>query len=431
MKHSIISLALLLIAVNAQSAKVPLEYKNKVYEEAIQTVILQKTGTEERIPLVSLSNPLAALTLKFDELRPENDYYQYKYIHCSADWNPSDIHVFDYIEGMQSENIDNYGFSQNTYFQYTNYSVTFPTEYMRPKLSGNYLLVVFRNYNEEDIILSQRFMVVNDIFKIDAKVERSSEVEYRFKKQEIDFTVTYDNYEIPNPMSDINAVILQNTNWTTANFNIKPRFINNGVLDFNYNNEVNNFWGANEFRYFDIRSLRTMSPSVNHKYIDEYNRPVAELFREKTRATDPYLEYSDYNGKIVFDNKDAGSRDPNISSDYVNVKFYYVNPGGELNNPLYIFGELTNWELKNDFKMVYDKSKNLYYCEATLKQGYYSYWYVTPSSNTLIPIDLTLTEGNFYQTENDYNILIYHKNQFLRYDELLGYTKISSAGEQK
>ncbi|MCZ2129556.1 MAG: DUF5103 domain-containing protein [Bacteroidia bacterium] len=430
MKYTLLLLTLIVCCSKVQSAKLPLEYKNKTYEEAIMTVILQKTGTEERIPLVSMSNPIGALTLRFDELRPENDYYQYKYIHCSANWTPSELHTFDYIDGAQSENIDNYGFSQNTYFQYTSYSLTFPTENMRLKLSGNYLLVVYRNYDENDIILTQRFMVVNDIANIDAIVERSSEVEYRMKKQEIDFTVKYDNYEIPNPMTDINAVILQNTNWTTAIYGLKPRFVNNGVLDYNYNAE-NNFWGANEFRYFDIRSLRTMSPSVQRKYIDEYNRPVAELYKEKTRATDPYLEYLDYNGKIVLDNKDGSGRDPNISSDYVQVKFYYINPGGELNTPLYIFGELTNWELKDDYKLVYDKSKNLYYCEATLKQGYYSYWYVTPSANASETINLSLTEGNYYQTENTYTILIYHKNQFLRYDELIGYTQLSSSGKQK
>lgn len=421
---------LILKLANTQAAKVPLEYKNKVYEEAIQTVILQQTNSEERIPIVKLSSPMGALTLRFDDLRSENDFYQYKFIHCSANWEPSDIHYFNYINGNQFGNIESFSFSQNTYINYIHYSLTFPTQEMLPKVSGNYLLVVFRNYDENDIILTQRFLVLDEIFTIDAKVERSSDVENRLKKQQINFTVSFDNYEIPNPMIDVNAVILQNTNWTTAIYGLKPRFVNAGKLDYNYTSE-NNFWGGNEFRYFDIRSMRTMSPSVSRKFFDEYNRPVAQLFKEKTRIATPYLQYIDYNGKVVLDNKDAGTRDPNISSDYVKVEFYYINPSGKLDEPIYIFGELTNWEMKDDFKMVYDEVRNLYYCEAMLKQGYYSYWFVTPSKENNKSINLSLTENNFYQTENDYNILIYHKNQFLRYDELIGYSRLSSAGDQK
>jgi len=411
------------------AAKVPLEYKNKIYEESIHSVITQQTNSEERLPLVKL-NSHGGLTLRFDELRPENDYYQYKFIHCSANWTKSPIQVFDYISGNQFDNIEEFSFSQNTYFQYTHYSLVFPNKNMTPKLSGNYLLVIYRNFDEEDIILSQRFMVIDDVFVIEGYVDRSSKIENRFKSQEVDFTVKYENYEIPNPMIDVNAVILQNVNWNTAIYGLKPRFINRGVFNYNYDGE-NNFWGGNEFRFFDIRSMRNMSQGVKRKYFDEYNRPTAELFREKSRAGQTYLQYIDYNGKMVLDNRDGGTRNANLSSDYVKVEFYYTNPSGELDRPIYIFGELSGWELKDDFRMVYDKTKGGYYCEALLKQGYYSYWYVTPDEKDPTKPDLSLTEGNHFQTENDYHILMYHKNQFLHYDELLGSARLSSAGDQK
>lgn len=415
-------------ATQIHAAKVPIRYTNHVYEEAIQSVILQQKGSEERLPVIGL-NQTGGLTLRFDELRPDNDFYQYRFIHCSSQWTPSPLQVFDYIDGNQFANIENISFSQNTYLQYTHYSLDFPTKEMRPKLSGNYLLVVYRNFDEEDIILTRRFMVLNEVMLIEGYVDRSSDVPFRFQKQEVDFTVSFENYEIPNPMLDVNAVILQNVNWNTAVYGLKPRFINRGVFNFNYDKE-NNFWAGNEFRFFDIRSLRTMSPGVSKKFFDEYNRPVAQLFREKTRVGEPYLQYLDYNGKMVFDNRDGGQRNANQSSDYVKVEFFYINPGGELKEPLYIFGELSNWELKEEFKMHYDKSRNAYYGEAMLKQGYYSYWYVTPDAKDASKPDLGLTEGNHFQTENDYHILIYHKNQFLQYDELLGVSRLSSAGNQ-
>jgi hypothetical protein len=428
--HTLLSIVFMfLLNTNIFGAKLPIEYKNKIYEEAIHTVILQQNGSEERFAVVGLGKT-GQLFLRFDELRPENDYYQYKYIHCTYDWKPSGLQFFDFIEGSPFGNVEDFEFSQNTYFRYTHYRLSFPQRDMLPKISGNYLLVVYRNFDEDDIILTQRFMVVNEVFKIEGYVDRSNQVQYRFQKQEIDFKVQTDNYEIPNPMMDINAVILQNVNWNTAIMGLKPRFINRGVFDFNYDKE-NNFWGGNEFRMFDIRSLRTMSPGVERKFFDEENRPVARLFKERSRATEPYLQYLDYNGKMVLDNRDGGGRDPNVSSDYVKVEFKYINPGGELPQPIYIYGELSNWELNDDFRMFYDPKTNAYYCDALLKQGYYSYWYVIPDKEDETKPDLRLTEGNHFQTENDYHVMIYHRNQFLRYDELLGTARLSSAGQQK
>jgi hypothetical protein len=414
---------------HSYAIEVELEYKNKIYEEAIHTVLLQQNGSEERLPLIKL-NQTNGLLLRFDELRPDNDYYQYRYIHCNAQWEPSPLQPFDYIEGELFGSIDEFEFSQNTYFQYTHYNLIFPNNRMMPKLSGNYLLVVYRNFDEADIILSQRFMVIDDVFTIEGYIERASNVAFRFQKHEVDFTVITDNYEIPNPMLDIQAVILQNINWNTAIYGLKPRFVNRGVLNYNYDVE-NNFWAGNEFRFFDIRSLRTMSPGVQKKFFDEQNKPVAKLFTEKTRLGQPYLQYIDYNGKMVLDNRDGASRNPNISSDYVKVEFSFLNPGGEYKKPVYIYGELTNWELNDDFRMLYDPETNRYYADLILKQGYYSYWYVLPDDKDESQPDLSLTEGNHFQTENDYHVLIYHRNQFLRYDELLGVNRFSSAGDQK
>lgn len=411
------------------AAKVPLKYDNAVYEDAIYSVLLQQNGSEERLPMVSLGQS-NSLLLRFDELRSENDYYQYRFIHCSQNWEPSDLQALDYIEGNFYENLETFSFSQNTYFQYTHYQILFPPRTMKPKLSGNYLLVVYRNFDESDIILSRKFVVIDEKVVVEGSISQSSQVEFRFTKQEVDFVVKYENVEIPNPLLDVHAVILQNVNWNTAIYNLKPRFLNRGVMDFNYDKE-NNFWGVNEFRFFDLRSLRNASPGVRSKYFDEMKRPVAELFLQRSRKGQTYLFDRDFNGKMVLENNDGSGRDPNISSDYVKVEFHYKSHYGELEKPIYVFGELTDWKIKEEFQLQYDKSSDKYYCEALLKQGYYSYWYVTPEEDKPMFPNLADTEGSHFQTENDYHVLIYHKNQFLKYDELIGVARFSSAGAQK
>ena len=57
-----------------------------------------------------------------------------------------------------------------------------------------------------------------------------------------------------------------------------------------------------------------------------------------------------------------------------------------------------------------------------LKQGYYSYRYLTLNGDNIIkPVN---TEGNFFQTENDYQALIYFRGIGERTDRLVGYKSI-------
>ena len=62
-----------------------------------------------------------------------------------------------------------------------------------------------------------------------------------------------------------------------------------------------------------------------------------------------------------------------------------------------------------------------------LKQGYYSYNFVTKDErNRQAKPDFSLTEGNYWETENDYTILFYYRSFSGRYDELIGISSINS-----
>src|SRR5690606_2745286 len=73
---------------NLMVAYLPIEYTNNIYESSIKTVLLTQSGSYERFPAIDL-NSNQQLNLQFDELMPENDNYQYTFIHCSADWQLS------------------------------------------------------------------------------------------------------------------------------------------------------------------------------------------------------------------------------------------------------------------------------------------------------------------------------------------------------
>jgi thiamine pyrophosphokinase len=62
-----------------------------------------------------------------------------------------------------------------------------------------------------------------------------------------------------------------------------------------------------------------------------------------------------------------------------------------------------------------------------LKQAYYSYMYVTKDVGAKDAAPSTdLTEGNYWETENNYLVLVYYRAMGDRYDQLVGLVMLNS-----
>ena len=59
-----------------------------------------------------------------------------------------------------------------------------------------------------------------------------------------------------------------------------------------------------------------------------------------------------------------------------------------------------------------------------LKQGYYNYTYIAVDKNN--PLQRRDLEGDYWETENSYTILMYYKSFTDRADQLIGIGKINS-----
>jgi hypothetical protein len=388
-------------------------YDNTCYDDKIATVILQKNiDIYDPVPIINLGSS-EALKLSFDMLDPQNEFLNYSLVHCDRNWMLSDLQPMDYVSGNIMGEITDYKFSTNTYQTYTHYSLNFPSDDMAITKSGNYILKVFRNFDEEDILLTRRFMVVDPQTKITTTVKSATIPEFRFTHQEIDFTVNYLGFNIPNPFLDVHATILQNNSWSNAIRNLKPQFVNNNELSFNYENE-NIMSGTNEFRFFDIRSLRFFSNNVIKKYIDTVQNVV--LRPEESKAYLNYVRWIDYNGKRDIFNSDGMNLVED--GDYVLVHFNFKSNSLNDMGEIFVYGELSDWQTKDKFKMTYSPELKMYTCSVLLKQSYYNYHFVLRDKDE--KIDYTFTEGNHQETENDYTILLYHKNVFYGYDEIIG-----------
>ena len=414
-KLTVIFLLVLIFGANAQSVT----YDNTSYGDDIRTVILQKAiSIYDPLPLIALGSS-EKLRLSFDILSPNNEFFNYTYIHCDRNWQESSLQQMEYISGKLMGDIVDFKFSTNTYQMFTHYALNFPEKDMEITKSGNYILKIYRNFDLEDVVLTRRFMVLDRHTSISTNIRSATDPEYRFTHQEVDFSVNYEGFTIPNPFLDVNVTVLQNNSWNNAIYNLKPLFVNNNELSFNYEDK-NLFPGTNEFRFFDIRSLRNFSNNVIKKYTDTVQNCV--LRPDEPRFHLNYVRWLDYNGKREIANSDG----TNVveDGDYAMIHFYYKSNDLRDLGDLYIYGELTDWQLKEEFKMKYWPDYKMYSVSRLLKQSYYNYHVVLKDNDG--HLDYTMTEGNHQETENDYTLLIYHKNIYYGYDELIGAATVNT-----
>lgn len=397
-----------------------IRYENYSYRDNIKTIILAREGFEMSAPIIEL-NSGQKLVLDFDDLEGGTKDYSYTYIHCDANWQPSDISESQYLSGFNEDKIVNYSFSFNTIQKYTHYNVIFPNQNMVPMLSGNYILLVFENYDKTKIVLTQRFMILDYKVSVKSRCHRATLGSERESRQEIDFSIEHGGYPINNPMGDIKVVIRQNDNWNMIIKDLKPLFISANELDYNYDEE-NVFDGGKEFRQFDIRSLRLKTEFVEDIQYDSSMNHVY-LRPDRVRAGKMYFFDNDINGKYVIRIREG--RNNNIEADYSLVHFKLEYPEVIPDGNVYISGAMCNNTYSDESKMKYDASKSAYVKELFLKQGYYNYRYIFLKDGSKRP-DLGLIEGNHSDTENDYSIFVYHRPPGSRYDMLIGLKQLNS-----
>jgi len=399
-----------------------LQYADKIYDDNIKTVLLHIKGSELEAPIIPLSGN-EKIILRFDDLDENIREMHYSFIHCTWDWKPSDLQIMDYQEGYNNDIIENYDFSFNTVNNYTNYQLEFPNDRIKLKRSGNYIIRVYANGNQDDLMLTSRFMVVEPKVSIGATIQPSSVVSEREYRQEIDIEVNIGSISTMNPYRDIELVVMQNLRRDNVVTGVKPNFIKNEQLSYNYQGELD-FDGGNEYRFFDAKSLRYRSEEVEEVRLEEGGYHIY-LAPDWAKAFKQYTFENDINGKFLVQNDDMIN--PHLESDYVFVHFNFPVDAMLGSGEMYVMGQLSNWDLKKSHRMTYNADNLSYELILKLKQGYYNYAYLWkyPKSNSGT---FDLTDGNHSETENDYLILVYFKDQSYFSDRLIGVERANSLG---
>ena len=393
-----------------------------IYKPNIKTVQLYRMGWEMSPPLIQL-NSEEKLVLMFDDLDADLKYYGYTVIHCDANWQVSDLKQNEYIDGYYEDEIWDYAISLNTTRKYTNYRLEFPSDNMQVMKSGNYILRVYADRNEdENVVITRRFMVFEPKVSIDATVNPPVRVSDRQSRQAVDFSILLSGYLIPFPFERLKVVLRQNRRWDNAITDLKPRLISPNKLDYDYD-DGNVFDAGNEFRHVDIKSTVYQTENMKRKYFDGATGYHVILLPDQRRTFRQYTFTEDLNGKRYIAAENAG--DANLEGDYVFVHFQFPYDVPLVNGNVYLLGALTGWQLSEEAKMTYNFQEKAYEAILYLKQGYYDYCYVFLEDG-FEAADISLFEGSHWDTENDYSIFVYHQEEGTYYHQLIGVQFLNS-----
>ncbi len=409
-----LSIFLIPLHLNAQSVEC-------VFKKNIQTVQLNAYGNQQGLPVYIIGGD-NKIELNFDDLDGDYKSYYYTFVLCDYNWKPVNLSAFDYIKGFTQNRINTYRYSSIAYTKYTHYQAMIPDQNSVPIKSGNYLLKVFLDGDTSKTVFTKQMLVLEPKAMIDASVVQPFTPQYFFTHQRLKFNANIKDINSFSVAQQVKVVILQNNRWDNAQRDIVPTFVRGNLLEYNTEN-TGMFAGGKEWRWLDLRSFRLLSDRVERGVYNQGQQEL-NLKTDHNREGERYVYFSDYNG--MYNIASYESINPLWQSDYATIHFSFANKDAKAfeNKDLYLIGQFTGFELNQQWKMKYSEETGKYQCDAYLKQGFYNYAYVTVDRNN--PHQIESLEGNYWETENSYTILIYYKSFTDRNDRLIGMSSINS-----
>jgi len=394
---------------------------DSIYKSNIKTVRLYNYGDQLSLPIIKL-NTNDQVELHFDDLQGDVKYYYYTYQLCDKDWAPVTVSQFDYLKGFTQMRVNDYRFSSIAFTKYTHYQAILPDKNSYPVKSGNYLLKVFLDGDTSKVAFTKKLLVVDNKATIAVKITQPFSPQFFRTHQRLEFNVNINGLNTFSAAQQIKVVVLQNNRWDNAAANIAPTFVRGNSLEYNTENNLI-FPAGKEWRWLDLRDFHLQTDRVKKA---DYKKNSTEIFvrTDVERAAERYIYYRDING--MYSVETTQSINPFWQSDYATVHFTFLPPDSTAyhDKEIYLFGQLTNYAFTDSTKMQFNPEKNVYETHLFLKQGYYNYTYVVADKNN--SANRQEVDGNYFEAENTYTILVYYKSFNDRSDQLIGAATIDS-----
>ena len=355
------------------------------------------------------------IDIEWDEMSHDYKRYRYHIDHCDWDWNVTDdIFESDFLEGLNDQLIEDFEKSFNTTQIYTHYRLRVPSKEIRLRLSGNYRVLIYEEDEKDEPVLEARFCIYEREAGIMAQISSNTDIDFNDRHQQMTLSIGYGALSIFDPERDLKVIVMQNRRWDSRVEGLVPNIRRANGIEFTHNRNLI-FPAGNEYHRFEILDVHRTATGVDRiEWFEPYYH--ATLFPAVIDHAYSYSE--DQNGVYVIRSSD--NYDDWTTAEYVVVHFFLETPrlqGGDV----YVSGWWSGQTFNPDCKMEYDDAHQYYHAAILLKQGYYSYEFVQKDGL------MQRTMGSFFETENEYEVLVYYRQQGSRYDRLAGYSIMHNA----
>lgn len=397
---------------------------DSAWRAEVKTVLLTREGVELERPVLTLGAGERML-LQFDLLVDEAQNLRYSIAHCDAHWRRDDLEPFEFMNGFEQGEIENYEFSFTTLRPYIHYYQSIPAKFAAFTHSGNYLLAV--TDEEGDTLLTRRFWVTEEAVGVNAEMARPYDGMDIMRRQEVDVTVKrsevggnnvflrpeYERVQVQQNGREDNARWLEFSGYDGT------------ALCYRFRS-CNVFHGGNTFRFFDCSNIYT--PMYNVQKVEEYGGELFAILRpEENRSKKHFLSETTLNGGMKVNIQ--GRRKPAVEADYVWVNITLPMAQPWLDKSVYVVGQMTDWKLDSTSRMDYNPQYKAYVKRLLLKQGYYAYQLLVKRYEVGGMSDWLATEmleGDHMETSNFYTIFVYHREPSDRADRLVAVKRIKN-----
>lgn len=386
----------------------------QIFNRNIKTLTLTVDGDPTLPPYLAFGGR-QYIDIEWDEMSHDYKRYRYHIDHCDWDWQPTDgIFESDYLIGMNDQLIEDCEKSFNTTQIYTHYRLRVPSKEIKLRLSGNYRVRIYEEDAEDEPVLEARFSFYEKEAGIVAQLSSNTDADFNDSHQQMTLSIGYGALSIFDPERDLKVIVMQNRRWDSRVEGLVPNIRRANGIEFTHNRNLI-FPAGNEYHRFEILDVHRTATGVDRiEWFEPYYH--ATLFPAVIDHAYSYSE--DQNGVYVVRSSD--NYDDWTTAEYVIVHFFLETPrlqGGDV----YVSGWWTGQTFNPDCKMEYDAVHQYYHAAILLKQGYYSYEFVQKDGL------MQRTMGSFFETENEYEVLVYYRQQGSRYDRLVGFSIMHNA----
>lgn len=379
---------------------------NRIFSPRVKSLTSTVGGDWLNRPVLTLGSS-DRLAIGFDEMSHDVRRLTYHLEHCEADWSTSeDIFESDWLQGFNDNPIEDYRNSINTTVLYTHYQLSIPNDHCALKLSGNYRLTVFDEDDDNERLLEVEFYVAEPLMTVAVTASTNTDIDHNASHQQLSFSVGYNDLRVNSPDDELYTVVMQNWRSDNARINVRPNLQNHLGASWQHNRQLI-FDAGNEFHKFEVLDVKHTTMGLDRI---EWDGHYYQAYPFTATVRRNYLTDVDADGAFCIRNSDRSESD--YTCDYVWVNFSLEAPP---QGDIYLSGHWATDYQRQTYQMQYDTLSGTYRHALLLKQGYYSYQYLTPAGTN------PPSEGNFFQTENRYQVLVYYKETGARTWRLVGY----------